>query len=146
MVVPLPLVPPEPGPWTLAVDLVHEHVRWFDRPLRVEVVVEPARLVAVVDPGSADELAVALETLDPEEEPVVLTEQPEALTRRFAGRVAPLDEPNGVVRLVVPAQLVQEGRRRPLLAIVRAAQKLGIPAETTSGQPLDLRAVARRKT
>ena len=48
-----------PGPWTLEVDLVHEHVRWFDQPIRAEVEVLPARRVAVVDPGTLDGLVDA---------------------------------------------------------------------------------------
>jgi len=144
-IVPLPLRPPVAGQWTLEVDLVHEHVRWFDRPLRVEVVVEPAALVAVLDPGSEDGLAEVLATLDPEEEPLVLTEQPDELARRFAGRVGPPSELAGVDRLVVPEQLVQEGHRRPLLELVRAAQKLGIPTQTAAGEPLGRRAIVRRK-
>jgi hypothetical protein len=145
-IVPLPLVPPLPGSWTLEIDLVQEHVRWFDRPLRVDVTVEPARIVAVLDPGSEDGLAGLLETLDPDEEPLVLTEQPDEVARRFAGRVGLPAELAGVERLVVPIQLVREGRRRPLLELVRSAQKLGIPVETTSGEPLGRRAIARRKT
>ena len=146
LIVPLPLVPPEPGRYTLEVDLVHEHVRWFDRSLRAEVTVEPRRLVAVLDPGSEDGLATVLETLDPEEEPLVLTDEPAELARRFAGRIARPSELGSVERLVVPTQLVREGRRRPLLELVRRAQKLGIRAETTAGQPLGRRAIARRKT
>jgi hypothetical protein len=145
-IVPLPLVPPEPGRWTLEVDLVHEHVRWFDRPVEAELDVAPSRLVAVLDPGSEDGLAELLATLDPEEVPVVLTEQPEAVARRFAGRVALPSGLAGAERLVVPEQLVREGRRRPLLELVRAAQKLGIPIETPAGSPLGRRAIVRRQT
>jgi len=145
-IVPLPLVPPEPGRWTLEVDLVHEHVRWFDRPVRAEVAVEASRLVAVLDPGSEDGLAALLATLDPEEEPVVLSEQPDAVARRYAGRVALPSGLAGAERLVVPEQLVREGRRRPLLELVRAAQKLGIPIETPAGSPLGRRAIVRRQT
>jgi hypothetical protein len=144
-VVPLPLLPPEAGRWTLEVDLVHEHVRWFDRPLRAELVVEPARLVAVLDPGSENGLAEVLATLHPEEEPVVLTERPDELARRYAGRIGAPTELAGVGRLVVPEQLVQEGRRRPLLSLVRAARKLGIPAQTQAGVPLGRAAIVRRR-
>jgi hypothetical protein len=145
LIVPLPLIPPAAGRWTLEVDLVHEHVRWFDRSLRAEVVVEPRRLVAVLDPGSGDGLAGVLESLDPEEEPLVITEQPDELARRFAGRIGLPGELAGAERLVVPVELVREGRRRPLLALVRTAQKLGIPVEATTGEPLGRRAIARRK-
>lgn len=146
LIVPLPLIPPAAGRWTLEIDLVHEQVRWFERPLSVEVTVEPRRVVAVLDPGSADGLADILETLEPEEEPIVLTEQPNELARRFAGRIGPPSELAGAERLVVPVQHVREGRRRPLLELVRTAQKLGIPVVATSGEPLSRRAVVRRKT
>ena len=62
---PLPLIPPSAGPWTLELDLVEEQVRWFDQPLRTEVVVEPRRVVAVLDSGSADGLADILLTGNP---------------------------------------------------------------------------------
>jgi hypothetical protein len=146
LIVPLPLIPPAAGRWTLEVDLVHEHVRWFDRSVRVEVTVEPRRVVAVLDPGSEDGLAGVLESLDPEEEPLVLTEQPDELSRRFAGRIGLPSELVGAERVLVPVELVREGRRRPLLELVRTAQKLGIPVEATSGQPLGRTAIARRKT
>lgn len=35
--------PPEPGRLELEVDLVHEHVHWFERAVRVDAVVEPRR-------------------------------------------------------------------------------------------------------
>ena len=145
LIVPLPLIPPGAGRWTLEVDLVHEHVRWFDRPLLTAVTVEPRRVVAVLDPGSADGLAEILETLEPDEEPIVLSEQPDELARRFAGRIGPPSELAGAEHLVVPVEHVREGRRRPLLELVRTAQKLGIPVVATSGETLGRRAVVRRK-
>jgi hypothetical protein len=146
LIVPLPLIPPAAGRWTLEIDLVHEQVRWFEHPLSVEVTVEPRRVVAVLDPGSADGLAEILETLEPEEEPIVLTEHPDELARRFAGRIGLPSELAGAERLVVPIEHVREGRRRPLLELVRNAQKLGIPVVATSGEPLGRRSVVRRKT
>jgi hypothetical protein len=152
-IVPLPLLTPEPGRWTLTVDLVHEHVRRFGRGVEVEVEVSPRRLVAVLDPGSQDALLALLETLDPEEEPLVITPRAEELARSFVGRVAPAVEDRaglrgllaGASRVVVPEELVREGRRRPLLAVVRAARALGIPAQTGSGELLTARGVARRR-
>jgi hypothetical protein len=145
-IVPLPLgAPEEPGRYTLEIDLVHEHVRWFDRPVRAEVEVEPRRLVAVLDPGTLDALVVVLETLDPEEEPVVVTERPDELARSFAGRVATDLGQTGATRIVVPDELVQEGHRRPLLAAVAVARKLAIAVQTPSGEPLTRAAVARRR-
>jgi hypothetical protein len=145
-IVPLPLIPPEPGRWTLAFDLVHEHVRWFGREQRAEAEVLPGRVAAVLDPGIDDALLAALETLDPEEEPLVLTGRPDELARSFAGRIAvDVEALAGATRIVVPDELVREGRRRPLLAVVRAARKLGIPAQTPSGATLTARGVARRR-
>jgi hypothetical protein len=145
LIVPLPLIPPAAGRWTLEVDLVEEQVRWFDRPLRTEVAVQPRRVVAVLDPGSADGLAEILETLEPEEEPIVVTEQPDDVARRFGGRIGPPSELAGAARLVVPVERVREGRRRPLLELLRRAQKLGIPVVATSGERLGRREVVRRK-
>ena len=51
----------------------------------------------------------------------------------------------GATRLVVPDELVREGRRRPLLAAVVAARRLGIPAQSASGEPLNAKRVARRR-
>jgi hypothetical protein len=146
LIVPLPLIPPAAGPWTLELDLVEEQVRWFERPLRTEVVVEQRLVVAVLDPGSADGLADILATLDPEEEPIVLTEEPAEVARRFGGRIALPSELAAAERLVVPIELVREGRRRPLVELVRSAQKLGIPVVSTDGETLGRRAIVRRKT
>jgi hypothetical protein len=144
-IVPLPVVPPdEAGRWTLGIDLVHEHVRWFQRPLRVEVDVLPQRLVAVLDPGTLDGLLAVLATLDPEEEPVVVTDRPDELAHGFAGRIASEIEA-GATRIVVPDDLVRESHRRPLLAAVATAHKLGIPVQSSSGEPLTRSAVARRR-
>lgn len=146
LIVPLPLIPPAAGPWTLELDLVEEQVRWFERPLSTEVVVEPRRIVAVLDPGSANGLAGILATLEPDEEPIVLTEEPAEVARRFGGRIGLPSELAAVERLVVPIELVREGRRRPLVQLVRSAQKLGIPVVTTAGEPLGRRSIVRRKT
>ena len=142
---PLPLVPPAAGRWTLEIDLVHEHVRWFDRPLRVEVEVLPQRIAAVLDPGSLDGLLAVLAGLDPEEEPVVVTDRPDELARGFAGRIATDLGETGATRLVVPDELVLAGQRGPLLDAVAAARKLGIPAQSASGQALNAKRVVRRR-
>ena len=152
-IVPLSLDPPGEGRWTLTIDLVHEHVRWFEQPVSVNVDVEARRLVAVLDPGSGDALLAALATLDPEEEPLVVTPWPEELARTFAGLLvqAPEDRAGfsrvlaGATKLVVPDELVLESRRRPLLAAVEAARRLGIPAQSASGEPLTATGVARRR-
>jgi hypothetical protein len=153
-IVPLSIVAPgEPGRYTLEVDLVHEHVRWFERPLRVEVDVLPQRVAVVLDPGAIDGLLAALAVLEPDEEPLVITERPDELARSFAGRIAPASQDRGALaealagagRLVVPDELVHAGRRRPLLAAVGAARRLGIPAQSASGEPLNAKRVARRR-
>jgi hypothetical protein len=162
-IVPLAIAAPEiPGRYTLEVDLVHEHARWFSRPVRTEVEVAPHRLTAVLDPGSLDGLVAALEALDPAEEPLVITSRAAELARSFAGRIRPApEEPAsrlglprlrtgfreaiaGTGRLVVPEEILREGRRLPLLAAVLAAQALGIPAQTTTGEPLTAGRVRRR--
>lgn len=152
-IVPLPLEPPGEGRWTLTVDLVHERVRWFDQPLTVEAEVRPRLLVAVLDPGTTDALVETLAALDPEEEPLVISERADELATGFAGRIAAAPEDragftrvlDGATRLVVPNGLVLESRRRPLLAAVEAARRLGIPAQAASGQPLTATGVARRR-
>jgi hypothetical protein len=145
-IVPLPLIPPEPGRWRLTVDLVHEHVRWFGCDLQVEAEVLPGRVAAVLDPGTDHALLAVLEALDPEEEPLVLTERAQELARTFAGRVhTDVEALAGATRLVVPDELVREGRRGPLLAAVRVAGRLGIPAQTVSGAPLTAGRVVRRR-
>ena len=128
-------------------------MRWFDQPLDVDVEVAPRRLVAVLDPGSSEALLAMLATLDPEEEPLVVSPRAEELGRTFAGRIvaAPAGRAGfsrvlaGAARLVVPDELVLESRRRPLLAAVEAARRLGIPVVSTSGEPLTAAGVARRR-
>jgi hypothetical protein len=150
-IVPLAIAAPrEPGRYTLEIDLVQERVRWFERSLRVEVEVLPQRIVAVLDPGSLDGLLAVLATLEPEEEPLVITERPDELAGSFAGRITPAsaglaESLAGAGRLVVPDELVRQGRRRPLLSAVWAARRLGIPAQSASGEPLDAKMVVRRR-
>jgi hypothetical protein len=77
-VVPLHVLPPlEPGPHVLEVDLVHEHVRWFGRTLRLDVSVGRRRRVLVV--GAPGGLHEALDTiaLVPDVEPLLLLEPEE---------------------------------------------------------------------
>jgi hypothetical protein len=144
-IVPLPLVAPAAaGAWTLEVDLVHEHVRWFEQALRMEVEVAPSRIVAIVDPGTLDALVPLLEMLDPEDEPVVVSSRLELL-REFAGRVVTHLEDTGADRVIVPADLVREGHRRPLLDLVATAKKLGIAVYASSGEELSRGGVALRR-
>jgi hypothetical protein len=139
-IVPVPLaVPAETGSWTLTIDLVHEHVRWFGCELRVEAEIGPSRVVAVLDPGTDEGLFDVLAGLDPEDEPLVITDRVIAYAGRQGGDLT------GATRLVVADELVREGRRRPVLAAVREAKKLGIPAVSSSGTQLNAASVARRR-
>jgi hypothetical protein len=143
-IVPVPLtVPAAPGRWTLTVDLVHEHVRWFGCELQVEVEVQPSRVVAVLDPGVDEALFDVLRGLDSEDEPLVVSTRPGELARRFAGRVG--DDFAGAMQLVVPDVLVQEGRRRPLLAAIRRARRLGIPVQSSSDVALTPASIVWRR-
>ncbi len=143
-IVPVPLtIPPAAGRWTLTLDLVHEQVRWFGTELRVEVDVAPSRLVAVLDPGEDDALFAVLRSLDAHDEPLVVTDRPDELARRFGGRVAA--DPGGATRLVVPDVVVRQGRRRPLLARLREARALGIPVQSSSGVELTPASIVRRR-
>jgi hypothetical protein len=68
------VAPREPGAYRLAVDLVHEHVRWFGCAVEHEVeVVRPPRLALVgADPDTLARLAEER----PEVEPLVLSSEP----------------------------------------------------------------------
>jgi hypothetical protein len=143
-IVPVPLtVPTVPGRWTLTLDLVHEHVRWFGCELRVDVDVAPSRLVAVLDPGDDEALYAVLRGLDAHDEPLVVTDRPDELARRFAGRIAA--GPGGATRLVVPDVVVREGSRRPLLVWLRQARAVGIPVQSSSGAELSPASIVRRR-
>jgi hypothetical protein len=122
--------PVEPGSYVLEIDLVHQNVRWFGHAVGTRVEVLPRRVVAILDPGSPGALSDVLETLDPEEEPVVVS-GPEGLA--------------GAVRLLIPAELVRTAERRPLIALVREAGRLKIPVLSSSGKELTARDVARRR-
>jgi hypothetical protein len=79
----VPLVvqaPPRPGRFRLAVDLVHEHVRWFDCGFSVDVEVLPRRLLAVTGPVELGRLA----SLESGLEPLLLGCEP-----RWTGEQAP---------------------------------------------------------
>jgi hypothetical protein len=97
----------------------------------------------VLDPGTDEVLVGVLAGLDPEDEPMVITDRAEELRRRYAGRMA--STLDGATRLVVPDELVLAGRRRPLLDALRSARKLGIPVQSSSGAPLNPTSVVRRR-
>jgi hypothetical protein len=75
------LAPPAPGRHRLSLDLVEEHVRWFERTVEVDVeVTRPPRVAFVGDDAAA--VAAAVERLTeerPEAEPLVVTSRPAPL-------------------------------------------------------------------
>lgn len=83
--------PPDPGAWLLELDLVHEHVRWFDCGLSLPVTVRPLRLVAVAGAGEQRLRAVATAVADllPGVEPLVLTADPASAPKRIGYAAAP---------------------------------------------------------
>lgn len=76
--------PERPGCYRLAVDLVHEQVRWFECGFDADVDVLPRRRLAVAGPVELDRLS----ELEPDLEPLVLSDDP-SLHRRYAGEIAP---------------------------------------------------------
>jgi hypothetical protein len=85
-VVPLAVeAPGKAGRYKLAVDLVHEHVRWFECGFEVEVDVRPRRLIAVAGPVALAGLA----QVEPGLEPLLLSDDPASLRGRYVGEVAP---------------------------------------------------------
>jgi hypothetical protein len=94
-------------------------------------------------PGDDETLYAVLRGVDAEDEPLVVTDRPDELARRFGGRIAA--GPNGATRLVVPDVVVREGRRRPLLARLRQARALGIPVQSSSGAELTPASIVRRR-
>jgi len=73
IVVPVHVLPPSaPGRHTLELDLVHEHVRWFGRTVRLPIEVRRRRRVAVAAQGEALERALDALFEPPDLEPVIL--------------------------------------------------------------------------
>jgi hypothetical protein len=81
--------PKRPGRYRLSLDLVHEHVRWFDRPLEWPVDVVPARRVALI--GRDERLEQALERIQfqPDLEPVIVEQGATITPERFGHRHVP---------------------------------------------------------
>lgn len=83
--------PAEPGSYRLTLDLVHEHVRWFDCGVELDVVVAGRPRLAIF--GESEELqraaAAAVTTLRPEVAPVVLARDPSTAQARLGYESAP---------------------------------------------------------
>ena len=118
--------PGEAGLYTLTIDLVHEHVRWFDCAASVDVEVGPRRQMAVAGPLTEEDVA-RLAQISPELEPVLLIRESDSPPGRYSGRRAPSADaylldgvPPGraaaglislrLARLIVAAHAVRRGR------------------------------------
>ena len=165
-VVPVHLIPPaEPGEHRLEVDLVHEHVRWFDCGLKLAVVVSARRVVLVA--GRSDRIASVLDALalTPEVDPVIVDDPNDAPVGHphIEGAGPYLFGPDGTdgwrairraSRLVLSgARHRSPARVRPLVDAIRTAEALividddlvaGAPPTRDRLRELVLVATARR--
>ena len=116
--------PSRPGRYRLSIDLVHEHVRWFDTALEWTVQVVPARRIALVGDGEPLEDALDRLQLEPELEPVILERDATITPGRHGHERAPglggyllagIDDRIGPVELahlvVRTARLLRRARR-----------------------------------
>jgi hypothetical protein len=117
--------PDEPGRYPLAIDLVHEHHRWFEQGAELELEVRPRRRAVVLvgqPPGDetfdsrVDEL---LAGLDPELEPLLVGPKPDWLRDRFAVEARDRPPRHADAVFTIPA-----GRRRDRLRLRLAARRL----------------------
>jgi hypothetical protein len=77
-IVPVHVVAPaRSGRFRLEIDLVHEHVRWFGRPVVADVDVEPRRRIAIVGGDDAAKDVLRLLERHPEVEPVLVARDDE---------------------------------------------------------------------
>jgi len=132
--VPIDVVAPErPGRHTLELDLVHERVRWFGCPTRVEMEIEPCVRIAIVgaDEALLGAAAATMAELLPTVEPVVLAPDPGAAAERIgyptaaSGRsyLLATDRPEGGLR----GRLGIVARTGSLLADARRARRRRSP-------------------
>ena len=127
--------PMEPGRSRLVIDLVHEHVRWFDCGVETDVHVVPQRraMLAGGSPAEVERLGAD----EPETAPVLLSTDPAALRGVVAAPVVPSAR----------AYLLDGlPRRRPLAAAVlaaRCARLLWAAAATRRGGTAELPRGAR---
>jgi hypothetical protein len=81
--------PLQPGRYRLVIDLVHEHVRWFESPIEWTVEVVPRRRTAVVGRGEALERVLDQIHLQPELEPLILERGEALVSERYGHERAP---------------------------------------------------------
>jgi hypothetical protein len=119
------LAPPEPGRYTLQIDLVHEGHRWFGCAVEREVEVVARRRVAFV--GRDDALLERLTEDEPSAEPVVLTSEP-------APRFGPPQAPDLRDYLL---EGTRHGRRRDFAVMAaRTAALLHASRRLHAGEPV----------
>jgi hypothetical protein len=119
LVVPVHVVAPRrPGTRTLAVDLVHEHVRWFGVEATAAVEVRPRRRVALAGERAAVERLLDELLLVPEVEPVLLDADATA---------APVADGHPRIPGLRTYLFGDDGRVRPALAL-RTARTLAAAA------------------
>ena len=84
------LAPPAPGAHTLALDLLHEHVRWFGCVTPVSVEVRPALCLAILgeDDEAATAAAATLAEVAPSVRPLLLSASPEQTTELYGYHAA----------------------------------------------------------
>jgi hypothetical protein len=126
------------GRHRLVIDLVHEHVRWFDMPIEWTVEVVARRRIAVIGRGTTLDDALDLIHLDPAVEPIII-ERDAVTPERFGHERAPglagyllagLDDrigPLEFARLVArTARLLRRARRlragKPSVALPSGAE------------------------
>jgi hypothetical protein len=121
------LAPSEPGRYRVEIDLVQEHVRWFDQAVSVDVDVLPRRRVAIV---GAEEDALRLLELAPAVEPVLI--QPEGAHRPEGFGYAATPDLHAYLLDAAPARGLQLALRaaRRAARLARAARRVrkGRPA------------------
>ena len=85
------LAPPAPGLHTLVLDLLHEHVRWFECETSALVEIRPALCLAILgeDEEAATAAAATLAEIAPSVRPLVLSAAPERTTELHGYRAAP---------------------------------------------------------
>jgi hypothetical protein len=123
--------PEQPGCFRLSIDLVHEHVRWFNQPLNCAVEVRPACRVAVIGRGEPLDRALDQIQLEPWVEPVIVEQDTATASERYGHRCIPdlgeyllagIDDRIGAVQL---AQLVARTAR-----LLRRARRLRVGKPT----------------